>query len=379
MKNKVMILLVFVLLTAGALAACGNAAEEAAPELTDCTIQHEEEFGGVYIHNTIEEFNDLGFEYGDSLTITFSNGYQLEDIPYYNGFYTDFGDPLLVAYPGYAYVRAGFNNGDDLWEVAALEEDDLASVTLFERGKYAAIQNARDIHYEDDREKYDSDEIFANFRTVKGGDIVEGRLYRSAAPCDNQHNRAPYVDDLMEAAGVQCVINLNETPENLQKDFEDHAFDSPYFRSLYEQGKVCPNRLNTNYTSEEFKTKTADALRGINAFEGPWLIHCLEGKDRTGFLCMLVEALCGATYPEIVEDYMITYDNYYGITEETDKARYDIIVDSVLDNMLRDMAGKDVDIHNADLSGYAADYLKSGGMTEEEIAGLKARLTEPEN
>ena len=79
----------------------GEAADpEGDPVLKDCPVEHEEEFGGVYIKNTIDEFNAYGFDYGDSVSISFTNGYKLEDIPYYNGYYTRTGETLLVAYPG---------------------------------------------------------------------------------------------------------------------------------------------------------------------------------------------------------------------------------------------------------------------------------------
>ena len=84
------------------------------PALTDCVIEHETEFGGVYILMTIDDFNAMGFAYGDSVDVTFSNGYTLTDLPYYNGYYTGTGVPLLVAYPGYPYIKACINNGDDL-------------------------------------------------------------------------------------------------------------------------------------------------------------------------------------------------------------------------------------------------------------------------
>jgi protein tyrosine/serine phosphatase len=31
-----------------------------------------------------------------------------------------------------------------------------------------------------------------------------------------------------------------------------------------------------------------------------YVVHCIEGKDRTGYVCALLEGLCGATYEEIV-------------------------------------------------------------------------------
>ena len=71
----------------------------------DMAISHELEFGGIYIHKAIEDFNHLGFAYGDSVDITFTNGYKVKDLPYYNGYYVDAGQALLVGYPGYDYIK----------------------------------------------------------------------------------------------------------------------------------------------------------------------------------------------------------------------------------------------------------------------------------
>lgn len=344
------------------------------PALESAGIMHEEEFGGVYIDRTIEQFNDLGFEYGDSVDIKFSNGYTLEDIPYYNGYYTAVGEPLLVAYPGYPYIRAGINNGDDLWVLAGLSDSDTAEVTLSERGKYASIQNARNISYKDDRELFSSDAVFANFRTVDAGGIQAGRLYRSASPCDNQHNRATYTDALAREAGIGYILDLADNTEKIEGYINSEGFGCPYFLTLYQNGNVYPAAMTMNYSSEDFRAKLAAGLTALSEHEGPYLIHCTEGKDRTGFVCMLLEALCGASYQEIVDDYMTTYDNYYGINITDDKARYDVIVSSVLDPMVQCVAGEGVDFRNSDISAGAADYLRSGGMDGDAIDRLKARL-----
>lgn len=95
-----------------------------------------------------------------------------------------------------------------------LAPDDSATITLNERGKYLDIQTARNIHYTDERSDYPSDDAFANFRSVKAGSIAANTLYRSASPCDNQHNRATYVNDLIEAAGVQCIVDLADKNES---------------------------------------------------------------------------------------------------------------------------------------------------------------------
>ena len=370
-----------------ALCGCGKD-RDAGPVLKDKKVMHEQEFGGVYVDCTIEALNELGFSYGDSVNVSFSNGYELKDIPYYNGYYTRNGEALLVAYPGYPYIKVCINNGDDLWKIAGLDENVTAAISLLQGGKYKDIQEARDISYKDDRSEFPSDEVFANFRNVTAGSIKPGRFYRSASPCDNQHKRAPYVDRLMEKAGVQFILDLADTPAKIEGYISASDFDSPYFLSLYRKGmvglplndmllagQVEPIGLNMNYGSAEFREKVAKGLASMAESEGPYLVHCTEGKDRTGFVCMLIEALCGATCDEIVDDYMITFSNYYKITKESDRPRYETIVENLLVPMIETVAGTQ-DIKKADLSIGAERFLQEGGMSAEQIRMLKAKLTE---
>ncbi|MBQ6554229.1 MAG: tyrosine-protein phosphatase [Firmicutes bacterium] len=238
------------------------------------------------------------------------------------------------------------------------------------------MQNARNIHYEDDRALFSSDEKFANFRAVSAGSIAEGALCRSASPCDNQHNRAPYSDTFMGQAGVNTVIDLADNDEKIAGYMQSDDFNSPNFKALYEKGNVVPLALNTAYYSDEFKQKIVSGFTAMADSEGPYLVHCTEGKDRTGFVCMLLEALCGASYEEIVDDYMITYNNYYGITKQSDPERYDVIVHELLDPMIKSVVGEDADIGSADLAAAAEEYLKNAGMSEEKIENLRSKLTE---
>ena len=337
-------------------------------------VIQEEEFGGIYIDLSIEDFNALGFDYGDEVSIYFSNGYKLENIPYYNGYYVKTGQPLLVGYPGYPYIEAAIKDGDSLWTVADMAEGDTADISLIKKGKYLRIQNARDIHYSNDRSDYSSDEVFANFRSVNAGNISKNILYRSASPCDNKFGRAKYVDRLMQEANIRFILDLADDKKKIQNYIDGDDFDSPYFLSLYDEGYVIPMALNTNFASDEFHEKLAYGLREMTAHEGPYLVHCTEGKDRTGFVCMLLEVLCGAGYEELMDDYMITYENYYGITKESDPDKYEIIVSDVFLPRLQFITGDNSDPAKADLGKCAEEYLKSAGLTDSEIIEIKRKL-----
>ena len=350
---------------------------ESVPEVKDLGVIHEPEFGGVYLKMTIDDFNAKGFRYGDSVTVRFSNGYTLDDLPYYSGYYVNVGEQLLVAYPGYDYIKAAINYGADVWDLAGLDESMTATVTLKARGTYLDVQEASNIQYQDDRIRYPSDEVFANFRVVNVGNLKQNILYRSASPCDNQHNRAPYVDALIAQAGVNCIVDLADNEAKVQKYLEQEDFNSPYFRSLLESDRVILLSMSMNFQSDDFKAKIKQGLIAMTAHEGPYLVHCTEGKDRTGFMCMLLEALAGASYREIVDDYMLTYDNYYDISEQKDKPKYDTILNRNLVAMIRYIVNDDsVDITSADLSAYAQKFLLSIGMSEAEIDAFLRCITE---
>lgn len=383
MLNKRIFAALLAVLCAISLFACTKQQSDPAPETDtllaamDLPVIHETEFGGVYLKMTIDDFNALGFAYGDSVTVTFSNGYTMDDLPYFNGYYVNVGEPLLVAYPGYDYIKVAINYGKDVWEFAVLDEHMTGTVTLKEHGKYLDVQEASDIHYQDEREKYPSDEVFANFRVVETGRLKKDTLYRAASPCDNQHNRAPYVDALIRAAGVNCIVDLADNEGKVQKYLEKEDFNSPHFLSLYESGHVILLSMSMNFQADDFKAKIREGLVAMSAQEGPYLVHCTEGKDRTGFMCMLIEALTGASYDELVRDYMITYDNYYRINAENDPAKYETILNRNLVAMIRYIVGDDaVDITTADLSVYARQFLLSVGMTSGEIDALLSRIAD---
>lgn len=347
--------------------------------LESYSVIHETKFGGVYIKITIDDFNKLGFKYGDSVNVKFSNGYELIDLPYYNGYYVDIDESLLIAYPGYDYIKVAVNYGADLWLTANLNENDTATITLNESGKYLKIQNARDIHYTDIQGNI-PDVVFGNFRNVIVGNIKNNILYRSASPSDNSHNRASVVDRLIKEVGVNYIINLSDSEDDLKEEIYKDDFNSPYFLSLYNNNKVLALSMNMQFKEQSFKDSLVKALTTMANNEGPYLIHCVEGKDRTGYVLMVIESLMGATYKEMIEDYMLTYKNYYDITKDSDIERYETIKEKNIDLMLHYIIGdenktKDLTKIN-NYSSYAKEYLLMVGMSEDNINKLINKLSQ---
>ena len=352
---------------------------DAAPVLADCPVSHSPNSDGVFIEVSVADFDALGFAFGDSVDVTFSNGYALKGIPYYNGTLVEPGDTLLLGSSKLPSIEVGVFYGDDLWVTAGLSEGDTATVTLAEPGGFADIQKALDIAYTDDRADYPSDVAFANFRELSGGNLKPGKFYRGASPVNNKHNRAAYANALIADADVQVDFDLADNEDEIEGFLEEDAkagIDVSYFEGLRNAGNVVAINLNAAYRSEKYGQKVAAGLVELMQHDGPVYIHCTAGKDRTGFVCMLLEALAGASYQQIVDDYMFTYDNYYQINAANDADRFNIIKEQRLDSMLRHVVGaeKGDDLASSDLSSGARNYLKAAGMTDEQVDQLTAYL-----
>lgn len=337
------------------------------------TITEVEKYGHTVLDVTIEDFLARGFALGDTVNVTFDNGYTLQNIPFFDGYYVEHGEPMVRAYPGHTNIAVCINYGK-LFETAGVNVGNTAAITLAQAGGQKDAQTLNSLVYTNSREDYESDEVFANFRAVTVGDM--GALYRSASPVNNENGRAAYGNDLMEAAGVAAVLNLGDTDEEIEAFIAGEDFASGYYKELYEAGKVVALGMPVDYTSDSFAETLAGGLARLSALEGPYLVHCTEGKDRAGFTSALLECLMGATEEEVVADYMVSYANYYGVTKESDSEKYELIVSNNIANMLRTIAGleKGASLEGADLQAGAETYLTSHGMTREQVAALRENL-----
>ena len=342
------------------------------PDLTITgTIVDFEEYGHAILDISIIEFEEAGFNLVDVVTVTTED--YADDMPYFNGYYVEPGEPVLRSSSGKDYIAVCINYGD-FREEADAEAGDAVTITLKEDDGALAQQEMNNLVYTNERSDYDLDTVFANFRPVVMGEIAEGALYRSASPVDNSYNRAAFANELAELVRVNAVMNLASTDEEILADFAAEDFRSDYYRSLYESGRVIALGLPINFESPDFAAGIARGLTFLSEQEPPYLVHCAEGKDRAGFASMVLEALMGTSADEIYADYMISYQNYYGIEPGTD--RYDLILESNVMKMLPIIAGTDHP-EDVDLAAATEAWLIANGMSQEAVTTLKAHLSNP--
>ena len=325
-----------------------------------------EKYGHALLDIAIEDFNNAGFALGDIVTVT--AGSYTGDMPYFNGYYVDRGEYMLRAYPGHTNIAVCINYGK-FAETAGIDVGNPVTITLKEKAGALTLQEISNLVYSDDRADSASDAEFANFRPV-----VEGKLYRSASPVDNGHGRAAYADGLIRDAGVKTVMNMANTEEEIAGYFAGEDFASPYYKELYDAGKVIVLGMSVDFASDEFAEDIVKGFSFLAGQEAPYLVHCMEGKDRAGFAAMLLEALMGWSEAQIVADYMVSYANYYGIEPDTEK--YDLIAEKNVKEMLRAVAGleKGASLEEIDLHAAAEAYLIAHGMAEETVNALEAKL-----
>jgi protein-tyrosine phosphatase len=164
---------------------------------------------------------------------------------------------------------------------------------------------------------------YGDYATAAGRHIARGRLFRSG------HQARVTEADLerLAALGIATIVDLRRRGERR---------DQPSRRPVGWAGQVIESDLGTDgdaphitflKTSDltvdsgrRFMTDTYRALpfdpahvelftryfRALAEGDGPVLIHCAVGKDRTGTLAALTHHLLGVHHDDMVADYLLT-------------------------------------------------------------------------
>lgn len=339
-----------------------SASTDAAPKL-ECGVS---KISGGNITLTLKA-NELlkTFARGDILSVAFDD--HVVDVPLVTEYTSlDSGASGLVARESKDTTVLVTNMGN-FAETYGVTEDTSFAISLKEAGGYLEDLKMRDLSYTDERSDYPNltDAEFANFRVVSTTGMGKNILYRGASPIDPKHKRNTYADAALKDAGVKTIMNLSNTEE------EAVAF-SGYDDTYYASVSHTALGMGYDFESDDFREKFASGLRYLMDNDGPYYIHCLEGKDRTGFVTAMLECLMGASYDEMISDYMTTFANYYGV--KPDDPRYEYLAQHGIELSLKRAFGVE-DLKAVDLASKAEEYLKGIGLTQDEVTALKAKLS----
>lgn len=337
--------------------------------------------GNLVLYMYGKDLYDKGFEHGDIVEIAI--GDKKWDVPLCTSYSdVDNGEVVLRATGDTDGVVLAINMGDfatsaGIAQKTVIDEEPgyrwdylmestvEITITMKEEGGYREQWLIRQLVRTNERANYAhlSDEAFANFRVIETTGMGKGVLYRSSSPINPDLGRNTYADKAAEKAGIITVINLAD-PSNTYEGTEN---------TYYSTCQVVYVNLGMDFLSKTTLNGLAEGMRFIINNNGPYLIHCNEGKDRAGFVSALLECLMGATLDEVIDDYMLTYYNYYGVEKGTEK--YDAVLKNNLIKALNTTFKVD-DVYKADLAREAAAFLmEDAGLTADEVSALKGKLT----
>jgi protein-tyrosine phosphatase len=222
-----------------------------------------------------------------------------------------------------------------------------------------------------------------NFRDVGGlpvsggGYVRRGALYRSACPREFE----PGALAAHASLGLRTIVDLRDESELVTWPYE---LDDPSVRRLniavLDDGPVPPDQGGFYaHMVERCGESFVAAVRVVaQALPDPVLVHCAVGKDRTGLTVALVLAAVGVPDEAVVADYVLSNaglglaEPEPGVDPERDEngnyltGRY-VAPELIADSLARARA----------LGGGIHGFLKSRGMTDGELARLRATLIGP--
>ncbi len=372
----------FLPLMAGLLFGC-----KSLPPSVQTTIpstKYIDKYGGLWMDMTSGEFNQRGYDYGDIVRLDVA-GQSHEMLVVPNFRYVESGKAALVMsddakkplcttiYYGDAASRWGIavkNTASDK-SVKWTPHDGITMplpvvISMKEKGRYA---NQLPIYiFKRTKERNDyaelSDEDFANFRAVRTHAMTDGVLYRSSSPINPASGRSSFADKAAKNAGIKTVVNMADTEAEAKKMA---GWANSYCATL----PTVFLHMGIDATQPSFGDGVRDGIRFMLSHEPPYLLHCKEGQDRTGFLCAVLELLVGASLQEVTDDYLRTFQNFYHMKADSRQAAF--VRGDIQENLRTALKLKSLE--KADWGKAAETYLLNVGLTQEEIMALRKKLS----
>ena len=229
--------------------------------------------------------------------------------------------------------------------------------------------------------------------TEDGGETRSGGVIRS----DNIGGLTPDGWRALARHGVVRIVDLRWPEERAQDPPRDVGADvevvhvavlgpsfeesSEFFRELDAHVDTVEDAADHYaYSYVEFlernRERFAQALAAVADADGPVVIHCMGGKDRTGLVAGLLLRLAGVSLEEIGHDYSLSGPNLAvtldawldSAPNPAERARRVKLSTTPADAMARVIASIE------ERYGSVTAYLEAGGLRPDQIDRLRERL-----
>lgn len=239
-----------------------------------------------------------------------------------------------------------------------------------------------------------------NFRDVAGNDnglslgngqyMARGVVYRSGKLASLSSSEAKVLSGL----GITDVFDLRSpsvaerTPDEAIDGATNHLVNlfagdsaSGGDKSTVEGAQEHMRAIYRQFVASEAQRDTlAVLLEDIAVADGPVLVHCTAGKDRTGWVAAMLQYIAGATDKAVMAEYLASNDyraelvqkDYEktlradGTTEADIELAGDVVAASYLQAGLDEMTQR-----YGDVDGYLQDGL---GLTDAQLEQLRSKL-----
>lgn len=187
--------------------------------------------------------------------------------------------------------------------------------------------------------------------TGKYGEMKQGLIYRSGRLDDSDIS----AQDALSKLGIQTDLDLRNNGEGLKNPANLNKYYLRTLQSYYNDFK------------EENRTATIEAVRIFADKDNyPVIFHCAIGRDRTGTLAMLLQALCGASKEYIIHDY---FTSMWSVTGTYQKTVEDLNLSLVKQTL------EALENYGGDINSGVENFLKEDsnhiGLTEQEIQNIR--------
>ena len=239
---------------------------------------------------------------------------------------------------------------------------------------------------------------FGGLPTQDGRSVRRGWLFRSDALDTLEEDDHVVLNPLH--VGLICDLRSDreriENPNRLPPDWMpevltvDQTIDvgaanvgRAFSRELYAGEGLARDFMDETYRAfpRQFETVLRELFARLGDGQGPVLVHCAAGKDRTGFVCAMVHHVLGVAPDRVMADYLLS-DEFFGLERIAEAVRRHTGVRPPL-SMLDPMRVKAEYLRatmEAIETGHGSidDYLRTqAGVTDELRAALQERLLEP--
>jgi protein-tyrosine phosphatase len=234
------------------------------------------------------------------------------------------------------------------------------------------------------------------YPTTDGQRLRSGRVYRSGTLDDARETDL----HILQTIGLKTIVDLR-APKEKKKELPTIAgarrIDVPIELENRTREKIQPlmtRRGAENDVVEILKQMYRDLVDEawpqasqlfkvlLNAEAYPVLIHCRAGKDRTGFMCALVQQAVGVERSAVFQDYLKTNDHFMPLTPRIERMMKIFSLGRLqMENIRASLSAREEYLQAAfdqidQRHGGLTAYLEKCGVTSCEIETLRGLLVE---